>query len=82
MAMYVDDYGIVDTEYIVDATPMNPSEEHGIAEYVIGIILHVGMHSHCVAHVYPTRALRDAAFEQLCALIKQEAQRVDVEDDD
>ena len=81
MAMYVDDYGIVDTEYIVDATPINPSED-GVTEYVIGIVLHVGMHSHCVAHVYPTRALRDAAFEQLCALIKQEAQGVDMEDDD
>ncbi len=82
MTIHVDDYGIVDTHYIVHAIPVDPCEEHGDNQWLIGMILHVGHQAFQVAQGYPTRERRDAAFEAIAALIQcQQRQAVEEEDD-
>lgn len=76
---YIDEYAIVDLSYLVHAVPVNPCEEHAHEDYLLGLLLHVGHQGYQVAHAYPTRALRDAAFEKICALIQQE--QLEVEDE-
>jgi len=88
MSLYADDYGIVDTTYIVHACMVDPCEEHPEERptYLIGFVLHVGQRSHQCSIEYPQRSLRDAAFEDIVRLVKQEAKReaayTEDEDDD
>ena len=72
--MYVDEYGCVDTAYVVHACMVDPCKEHAqeAPEYLIGLILHVGASGHTVSISYPNRGLRDAAFEELMRLVKTE----------
>lgn len=83
--VYVDEYSVVDVHYIVDATPVDPCEEHDGDEWRIFIILHVGHNAFPVAHTYPTRQRRDEAFEKITALLQRmivERERVALEDDE
>lgn len=84
MSMYIDDYGIVDVSYIVHACMVDPCEEHDHEkrEYLIGLVLHVGHVGHVCSIAYPQRHLRDAAFEQLIALVKQEMAELGEEEDE
>lgn len=82
--MYCDDYGIIDTNYIVhacmvDLCPERPDEK---PEYLIGVVLHVGQQSHQCSLSYPQRSLRDMAFEQLVAIVKRETAEVDEDHED
>jgi hypothetical protein len=71
--MYVDDYCIIDTDFIIHAFPINPCPDHPEdSEYLIGVLLGIGKRAERCSLVYPTRPLRDAAFEQLCALVRME----------
>jgi hypothetical protein len=79
--IYADDYGIVDTIYIALATTIDPCDEHDQPEYLIGLVLHVGHLGHVTSIAYPQRGLRDAAFEQIVALVKHEAAAREEEED-
>ena len=85
MGMYADDYGIVDTSYIVHACMIDfePCEEHPDtkSEYLIGLLLHVGQGHQCSIS-YPQRSLRNMAFEQIVALVKREMVEVDDDEED
>ncbi len=71
--MFVDDYSIVDTSYIIHAFPINPCSEHpDDQDYHIGLLLGVGTKGVRSSMTYPTRQRRDAAFEQLCAMVRAE----------
>ena len=78
MAMYVDEYGIIDTNCLVHAVPIDPCAQcddenhHHTNEYVIHLLLAVGGQGYQLAQMYPTKGLRDAAFEKLCAKVQQE----------
>ena len=69
--MYVDEYAILDVSYLVHAFPLNPCAEHpGDPEaWLIAGLLHVGKKAHQVTLSYPTRQLRDAAFETIGAML-------------
>ena len=67
---HLDDYAILDCFYIVHAVPINPCAEHDQDEYLIGLLLHVGSQAFQVAQMYPTRALRDQAFEAIQARVR------------
>ena len=78
--IYLDSYGIVDLEHIVHAIPVNPcldpEHAHGAAEWGIGLVLGLSEgQGHTSALRYPTRQLRDAAFETLCGLMQRVAAR-------
>jgi hypothetical protein len=77
--LHLDDYAILDTSYIVHAVPINPCAEHDDGDYLIGLVLHVGHQAFQVAQAYPTRALRDQAFEQIQAVMRATVRE---EDDD
>jgi hypothetical protein len=74
---HLDDYAILDVSYIVHAVPINPSAEHDDEEYLIGLVLHVGTQALQVAQMYPTRALRDQAFEQIQARVRTGVRKED-----
>jgi hypothetical protein len=76
---HLDDYAILDCSYIVHAVPINPGAEHGDEDYLIGFVLHVGHQALQVAQAYPTRALRDQAFEQMQMQVRAGA--LDEDDD-
>jgi hypothetical protein len=67
---HMDDYSILDCFYIVHAVPINPCAEHGPDAYLIGLILHVGSQAFQMVQMYPTRALRDQAFESIQARVQ------------
>ncbi len=73
MALYTDDYGMLDTRYIVHACLINPCEEPAGEEYLIGLILHVGPEAFRCSMAYPTRQRRDAAFEELSVMVRATA---------
>jgi hypothetical protein len=84
--LYIDEYALVDLDYVVHAIPVNPGDapetdaNDALHQYGIGIILHVGPQCCPVLHWYPTQGLRDAAFEQLCGLMRrQDATLYDLE---
>ncbi len=83
MSIYVDDYGIVDTQYIVHACMIDPcAEDSGLKpEYLIAFWLHVGHQGHPCSTSYPQRHLRDMAFEQLVALVKRETAEIDEDEE-
>ena len=79
MAMFVDDYCIVETNTLLCATLLepctDPEHEHehdGPKGWAIALWLAAGPHTpyHALV-VYPTRPLRDAAFEALGAMVRQ-----------
>ena len=70
--IYIDDYTMVDCYYLVHATPVDPCPEHPAVDgWRIGLVLtgHGTQALHVSAASYPTRALRDAAFEALSGLM-------------
>jgi hypothetical protein len=77
--LYVDDYGLVDTAYLVHAFPLNPCPAHETdpEEWLIALLLHVGTKVRRATLVYPTRALRDQAFETLCRVATASADAID-----
>jgi len=77
MALYTDDYSIVDTAFIAHAVPINPCPEHGEPDWLIGLLLAIGDRGYQVAQCYPTRALRDLAFERIVARMQREAAQVE-----
>jgi hypothetical protein len=83
MSMYVDDYGMIDTHYIIHAAMIDPCTEHPgeKPEYLIGLLLHVGPQGHMCSISYPQRHLRDMAFEQLVTMVKRETAEIDEEGD-
>ncbi len=83
MSMYADDYGCIQTDYIVHAAMIDPCVDHpGIKpEYLIGLLLHVGHQGHPCSISYPQRHLRDMAFEQLMAIVKRETAEIDDNED-
>lgn len=69
--MCIDDYGILDTQFLVHAVPINPCPDHPEeAGFLIGALLSVGDHLERCSLLYPTRLLRDAALEKLYALVR------------
>lgn len=71
MSMHVDDYNILDTSFIIHALPLDPCEhEQDGEDYLIGVLLGVGKKGVHITLPYPTRPLRDAAFEEIAALVK------------
>lgn len=80
--MYVDDYALLDVSYLVHAFPLNPCAEHPTdpEEWLIACLLHVGKKAHRCTLSYPTRALRDEAFEAIGAMLSPSTS--DVEEDD
>jgi hypothetical protein len=82
--MYCDDYAILDTNYIVHATMIDPCTEHPATkpEYLIGVLLHIGHSAHPSAISYPQRSLRDMAFEQIVAMVKRENVQVEEDEED
>jgi hypothetical protein len=83
MSMYVDDYGMIDTHYIIHACMIDPCTEHPgeKPEYLIGLLLHVGHQGHQCSVSYPQRHLRDMAFEQLVAMVKRETAEIDEDEE-
>jgi hypothetical protein len=83
MSMYVDDYGCIQTDYIVHACMIDPCAEHPgeKPEYLIGFLLHVGHQGYQSSISYPQRHLRNMAFEQLMALVKRETAEIDEEEE-
>lgn len=69
--IYCDDYGILDTDYLVFASTLSPTSDEDDQDYLITLVLHVGHHGHATAICYPTRTLRDAAFEKIVALVQR-----------
>lgn len=73
---HIDDYSIVDLDYLVHAVPVNPGDPPQadpadlFHQYGIGLVLHVGTQCVPVLHWYPNQGLRDAAFERLCTLMQ------------
>lgn len=72
--IFVDDYNIVDLSYLVQAFPLNPCAAHPTdpEEWLIAVLLHVGKAKHCTTMSYPTRALRDDAFEAIGQRVRVE----------
>ncbi|HEX6827094.1 MAG TPA: hypothetical protein VF077_12325 [Nitrospiraceae bacterium] len=71
--MYVDDYCMIDTAYIIHACLVNPCPDHPDDHpWLIGLLLGIGTKRERCTLAYPTRALRDQAFEQLGALVRAE----------
>jgi hypothetical protein len=68
--LYVDEYGLVDTSCLVHAIPVDhsPDESDDAQEWHIVMILSVGDTAVPALMKYPTRGLRDQAFEALCAI--------------
>jgi hypothetical protein len=80
MALYIDDYTIVDTSYLVHACMVNPDHDAPPrTPYLLCILLHVGDLVHPCAIEYPTRASRDTAFEALLALVREERDAAEAE---
>lgn len=72
MAMYMDDHGILDTAYLIHARPGDPNQDTPGAEYSIDVLLGVGKRAKRCSLTYTSRPLRDAAFERLCVLVREE----------
>lgn len=81
MALFVDDYAILDTNAIVFASVVNPCDYDldDDQTYLIALMLRVGHVGHSCCIEYPQRGLRDAAFEQLVALTKQASRAAEEE---
>jgi hypothetical protein len=76
--IYADDYGIVDTQYLVFASMLNArDEDDDHDDFLIILVLHVGHHGHNTAISYPSRSLRDAAFERLVALVQRTSAHIE-----
>ena len=66
--LYADEYGILDMDLIAHAVPLDPCDaEEG---WLISVVLSLGPGMRVFQH-YPTRALRDQAFERLVTLVQQ-----------
>ena len=84
---YIDDYGMVNLARVDHACLIDPCEcpdpddEHGPRRYLIGLLIDGGNKAHRCTIAYPSRLLRDAAWEEIKALVKQMTGQV-VEDDD
>jgi hypothetical protein len=76
--LFIDEYSIIHTEYIVQALPVNLVGETETDEdvYVIALILHVGKKAFRSTLEYPSRRHRDAAFEGLSAAMQQPPRQV------
>lgn len=78
--MYVDDYSIIDTGYIIHACLVNPCAEHAADHpWGIGLLLGLGKNGTRAFLEYPTREYRDAAFEQIGEMVRAD-QGLDDED--
>ena len=77
--LYVDEYAILDVSDLVHVFPLNPCGEHPTdpEEWLIAVLLHVGKKAHQVTLSYPTRQLRDEAFETIGALLQPHTSDVD-----
>ena len=73
--LYVDAYNILDLSYVVYAFPLNPCEADPDTpeEWLIAVLLHVGKKGHQGTMSYPTRQVRDEAFETLCQHLRRAA---------
>lgn len=81
--MYVDDYACLDIYYLVNAYKVDPCEDNpDDHEYLIAGILHVAQQAIPLHLVYPAAGYRDAAFEAIVALVKQEQARAVLEEDE
>ena len=74
MALYVDDYGAVETSYVIAASLINPydTSTQTSALWLLVLILDVGDEPISTVFTYPSRVLRDGAFETLCHVLKRE----------
>jgi hypothetical protein len=71
MALYCDDYVILDTQSILFATTLDPDDPEVEQPYLIMLLLWAAV-EHLAAINYPSRGLRDTAFEQIVALVRHE----------
>jgi hypothetical protein len=72
--IYVDDYCVLNTHAIVFASTVDPCDHDPEDDqtYLIVLMLQAGHLGHTCCVSYPQRGLRDAAFEQIVALVKHE----------
>lgn len=70
MTMYMDEHGMLDTAYLLHARPGDPNQDTPGAEYSIDVLLGFGERTKRCYLTYPSRPLRDTAFERLCALVR------------
>jgi hypothetical protein len=70
---HIDDWNIVQTDYIVQAFLLNPCADHGPErqEWAIGLTLHVANKAIRCALTYPAEGYRNAAFEHICQLLRE-----------
>ena len=80
--LYIDEYAILDVSYIIHAFPLNPCVEHPAdpEEWLIAVLLHVGKKAHRATLSYPTRQLRDEAFEAIGAMLSPHTSEIEEED--
>ena len=74
MSFFIDEYAIVDVDYIVTAFPVNLETTGEFAEenpFIIALILNIGEEGFRTAMEYPSRLRRDVAFEALTELLKR-----------
>ena len=77
MTMHVDDYNHLDVSYIIQAFLLNPCDHEDHAEihdeWSIALLLGIGKKGYKTSMAYPTRQLRDDAFEKIGMLLKPTA---------
>jgi hypothetical protein len=80
--LYADDYAIVQTNAIVFASTVDPcvDDPEDDQTYLIVLMLQAGYLGHTCCVAYPQRGLRDAAFEQIVALVKHAQDEREEED--
>jgi hypothetical protein len=84
---YIDDYGMVRLDRVDHACLIDPCEcadpddVHGPRRYLIGFLMDGGRKAYRCTIDYPTRLLRDAAWEAIQALVKQMTGQAVEEDD-
>lgn len=81
MALYADEYNLVDTTYIVHATRYDPPESTPPV-YAIALRLHVGVKAPRCWLEYPSPEARDTAFGTLIALMQTSYAQGDNEEED
>lgn len=71
--MYLDEYNIIDTTYIIHACLVNPCQDHPDDHpWGIGVLLALGKKGTRAFLEYPTREYRDTAFEQIGEMVRAE----------
>jgi hypothetical protein len=87
MSLHLDDTNIIDLHYLVFAQPLPTCDEcteepAAAAPWKIAVILHVANQAFPTTLDYPTRGLRDAAFEAIIERLKRQRTMEEEEEDE